>query len=244
MRSLKIIIFRDTDKPYTMILSPSLLAGVAFSAIAVFSLLVFSVLGNLILFSEEDAIASPTKSAAGEEASGQHPETGDRPGGPASDGGDGTEGGSAADGEFAIDSGTSEIEGDGDSAELIAPWTPSDSPYTVFLLGQPEISGDEIAIRTRVEKTVDLGVSVSGYFVAALITDDNQIGPVYPERVQIEGTEVINPERGSQFRIRYRKDDIIRFSGIDAKRYTALVFYLFDEETKQLQWRNIEPISR
>jgi hypothetical protein len=50
MRSLKIIIFRDTDKPYTIIIPSSILVTASFLVIATFTLLVFSLMGNVILY--------------------------------------------------------------------------------------------------------------------------------------------------------------------------------------------------
>jgi len=52
MKSLKIIIFRDTDKPYTIIIPSTVLVAVTFIALALVTVLSFSLISNVLLYAK------------------------------------------------------------------------------------------------------------------------------------------------------------------------------------------------
>jgi hypothetical protein len=241
MRSLKVIIFRDTDKPYTIIISSSLIVLVTFSIISLVSLLTFSVLGNMMLLGQAQAVvtAQVEQSAAGGPAKeGLQPtqeETGI------------TEGEGAGASENTAETAAATEQPPAEEEENSVPfedYAAPDSQFQTQLLSGPAVSGNSIRFTVRVEKIADkLGVNSSGKFVAALITTDGRIGPTFPADIQTNGDEIINPENGILFRISYRKDTGVEFNGVNLADYSALALFVFENEAPyRVLWRKIESI--
>jgi len=241
MRSLKVIIFRDTDKPYTLILSPALMIALSFSLVAITSLLTFSVISNVLLLSEDTAAGSD-RSAAAADRTGRD---------------------EAAVAEGAEVSGTAEpdatpaethegvAEPEESTSELPAaennlePWIADDCMFSVQVIGGPDFEAGEVSIDTRVSKEVDRGRVGSGRYVAALVTSDGLLEPVFPTEgmVRAEGSRIVNPEDGELFRIAYSRDISFSFAAGDAEQHTTLAIFLFDAETRRLLCRTIIELS-
>ncbi len=237
MRSLKVIIFRDTDKPYTIILTSSLIVLVAFSTIALVSLLTFSVLGNIMLVGEAQAGngEEPQMVAAGEQLStDQGPDQSE----------DSTEEVESHAVEETPSETTEEAGGEIESAALLEDWAAPDSPFLTILMNGPAVTDGRIRYTVRVEKVPDqLGNASSGRFVAALITRDGRIGPKYPVGMESDSYEILNPGDALLFRISYRRDITVEFVGADLEDYDALALFVFEvNDPNRLLWRKIESI--
>ena len=239
MRSLKVIIFRDTDKPYTIILSSSLIVLVVFSVIALVSLLTFSILGNMMLVDQAEAGESRVPPLVEGEQLATH------------QGPDQSDNSAEAAEQPAIEDETEDTaEVAGDAGELLEPaealedWAASDSPFLTILVRGPAVTDGRIRYSVRVEKVPDqLGSSSSGKFVAALVTHDGRIGPKYPSDVESDAYDILNPDEGLLFRISYRRDISVEFVGADLDDYAALALFVFDiDDPNRLLWRKIEPI--
>lgn len=282
MQSLKIIIFRDTDKPYTMIISSGILIGIAFSLIALMSLFTFSVMSNVMFYkngqpepmmlaaannqqegntdqeplseaipeegnnTEDDAAAAEGTESSGEDGSSDDPAY-ENPVGVEEDEQASNTGEEAPEGE--IENTTEAEYPDPSNSSLntlsnIAPYMPADSEVEAFLLQDAQLGTSSIRVRVQVQKRTNLGQRYRGRFCAALIDNEGNIGPTYPNQVNIEGNDVLNPDKANTFRIAYRRNYDIPFSNVDPQEYSAIVFYLFDEQTKTLQWRNSVPLTR
>lgn len=258
MRSLKIIIFRDTDKPYTMILSSSLIIGLAFGSIAVLSLFTFSVMSNVMLVTNghqqtvaveesQTAAAMPEESvedkSGGEDLDKQPDQT-------------------ATSGAEEDDTPQPEPEeSDEQTAEEMQPIQEETSETTaaedvitqfnenadveVILYNDIELRSSSIYVPLRVRKSAEPGVTARGRFIAALVHKDGSLGPSYPEVIQFDGTDPLNPQRGTPFRIQYMRDyDDVIFTTINPDDYTGIAVFLYDQNGSQLIWRSVMPITR
>jgi len=252
MRSLKVIIFRDTDKPYTIIVSSAVIVFLVSSAIILVSLLTFSFLGNIML------VGQPAPADGGQQfASGEIPESGGGAEEP-SDGGEeqGVDTESGAEpmvGEAGSETDQQEesvaagAQPDAEpSPDRLEDWAAPNSPFITILLDGPTVLNNRIRYRVRVEKAASqLGINASGRFVAALVRNDGRIGPTFPADIVTEGLEITNPRAGLLFRIAYRRDISVEFGDANLEDFSALALFVFDSnETKQLLWQKLEPIRR
>lgn len=237
MRSLKVIIFRDTDKPYTLILSPALMIALSFSLVAITSLLTFSAISNVLLLSEDTAAGSDRSAAAA-----------DREAAVA----EGAEVSSTAESD-ATPAETYEGVAEPEESASALPavennlesWAADDCMFSVQVIGGPDFEAGEVSLDTRVSKDVDRGRTGSGRYVAALVTGDGLLEPVFPAEgmVRAEGGRIVNPEDGELFRIAYSRDISFSFAAADVEQHAALAIFLFDEETRRLLCRTIVELS-
>ena len=248
MRSLKVIVFRDTDKPYTIILSSTLIVSVLFLAVALISLLTFSVLGNIMLVAETGNGAHPAESVAGtteqeSEAAQTEPPVEDNAEEAAEQASAGEE---TTEGESAEEEPTEDLL---DYDSYAAPMEDFASPVGEFITlvqSGPTVANGTVRYVIRVEKTQErLGVDGSGRFVAALVRDDGMLGPTFPTAIRSDGQEIVNPSSGELFRIRYRRDIRVEFAAADLEDYSAIALFIFEaNDNSQLLWRKIETIRR
>jgi hypothetical protein len=268
MRSLKIIIFRDTDKPYTMILSSGLLIGLSFGLIALLSLFTFSVLSNVMLYSGEPGSGGPQQAAitpaeTPTQQNEQGEDIGEQQGNAAEQGGEDDQ--QAADtgeeqtgdeqqsgDEQTADTGEGEAEipvetieeTAGEPSSGLQPFNPATAATEVVLERGPTLSSREITFTAQVRKRREEGIRVQGRFVAALVDRSGEFGPVYPGGINIEDGRVMNPQRGNSFSIAHRRNIAVSFNDIDPTDYAQLVLMIFDDDTGELQWRSIVPLPR
>jgi hypothetical protein len=238
MKSLKVIIFRDTDKPYTIIISSSLIVLVTFSIVALVSLLTFSVLGNVMLIGQAETVESNQPAAADIQKPSESAEQVTKDTGP----GEG-EGSSEETGASAAESEQS-AGGEEETPVYFEDYSAPGSPFITQVVSGPAVAGNSLRYTIRVEKTADkLGINAGGKFIAALITSDGRIGPTFPTDVQSNGDEIINPENGILFRISYRRDIGVEFAGVKLEDYTALALFVFETNApNRMLWRKIESI--
>lgn len=243
MRSLKIIFFRDTDKPYTVILSSKVLIGISFSVIALISLLTFSIMSNVLILTEESAIGNEgeleqmtdslrepdVRTAPAEENSG--------------------EGQSTAAEDINRESQEAESSDEAPETEAEEPasrdlenWSAPECPFTVSVIGSPALGQSSVSIRTLVGKIVEAGRRESGRYVAVLANESGELGPTYPSGIAIDGYDIVNPERGRLFTIANSIEISLDFSGVNVEDYESLVIFIYDEETKGLLWKSVEPL--
>jgi hypothetical protein len=249
MRSLKIIVFRDTDKPYTMILPAALIIGLVFGIVALASLFTFSVMSNVMLMADNSAHAANDsgQTAVIPVAGQEDTEETDSEGSLTEEAEKTREHEQIAENLVEDDNVESlTAEGEPEDAEIVSitPLMLEDSSVEAILLTSPEIGEDYISISAQVQKRLDLGTSERGKFIVALLSHEGQLGPAYPDTVQMEGHNIITPEQGNDFRISYRRSYDIRFPNIDPEQYSALVLYIYDQEATRLQWRNIISLNR
>lgn len=278
MRSLKIIIFRDTDKPYTMILSPKILIGTSFSIIALFSLLTFSVMSNVMFVTNANSSGPQQNGVQGifadnknndenmdrvEEKDPEQPlaednlpaEENDNPELPPADENTTGEQPAAKDASNPVEENVSRdtvedkpaIEEpavqDGNDAE-VSPLKLDNGEMEVALLSNPAVTGNSIRVKAQVRKTTNRGVATRGRFVAALLDNFGNLGGAFPVSVRTEGNEILNPEKGDSFRIKYSRDYDIRFDNINPEDYASIVLMIYDQDSLNLIWRDVLPVSR
>lgn len=229
MRSLKIILFRDTDKPYTMIIPASLIVAVSFSLIALVSLLTFSIMGNVMLFNFGGVkeAGSQTAAAADEVYEGE----------------ENAEPGPADTDDTQASTDTGEVEPESQGWEEINAET---NKFDVEVAQGPNIANGRIVLRVLIavksEHQVD-GVRHSGRYVMALLNKENQVVQTFPEAISIENREVQNPDRGFSFTIGNRQFYEGGFQADDLEVYSSIVFFIFDDESSELVYRGVVPIQ-
>ena len=248
MRSLKVIVFRDTDKPYTIILSSTLIVSVMFVAVALISLLTFSVLGNIMLLAEtgNGVVPAETAELTGEQET--EPAVTEPP----------AEDNAAEDTEQAAagEETTEEQAGEEEAveepleyesySEALEDYMAPGGDFITVIQSGPTVSNGTVRYVIKVEKSEgQLGVDGSGRFIAALVRSDGQLGPTFPTGIRTDGQEILNPRNGELFRIRYRRDIRVEFAAADLEDYSALALFIYDaNDDSQLLWRKIETIRR
>ena len=270
MRSLKIIIFRDTDKPYTMILSPKVLIGTSFSIVALFSLLTFSVMSNVMFVTSANIQQSPNPEVQGifadnqdkpdnENADDLKEETKTEPSG---------EEATSAENQLPADENQGDpvnkenqeetpveelaenepvVEEQNIPTELGAtsmePVNLTSAEMEVAVVNGITVGDSSIRLTAQVRKRTNRGVSSRGRFVAALLRNDGTLSNTFPVNIRTEGTEILNPEKGDSFRIKYSRDYDVRFNNIRPEEYSSIVLMIYDQENLDLIWRNVVPVS-
>lgn len=235
MRSLKIIIFRDTDKPYTMILSAPLLVGISFGVLALVSLLTFSVMSNVMLYAQaSDGITST--SSAPPAATDTPEDSGDNPEDPLLESQSGE--------EIAEDQPATETPIPVEVEPQLTDYQPETGELEVTAMDAPVIGQSAISIRALVNKRVNPGASAQGRFIAFLIDRDGNIGPSFPAGVSVSGDTYQGVESISSFRIGYRRPYDVRFANINPDEFESIALCIFDYDSNLLTWRTIVPLQR
>jgi hypothetical protein len=238
MRSLKIIVFRDTDKPYTVIIPSSLLVLTAFVTVALVSLLTYSVIANALLAGGMAAV--PTASEPAAEEGGELVPV-EEPAGEES----GTTG-RTAQAQEGVESGTASEQTQ--PLEEKQPWEAfeaADNPFTVNALGGPAGVGGGVQLQLdiRVKDRFRDGQLKNGRYIVALLDEDMIVGAVYPESARIESEAAVSPLSGASFSIRTGNIYQARFQGADLSNYAAYVVLVYREETQELLWKSLELIQ-
>jgi hypothetical protein len=250
MRSLKIIMFRDTDKPYTVILPSSLIVGVCFGVFALITLLSFSVMGNVMMVKQDSKYvtlaqdnATPAEQVAdqqpvqAEEQQNESPEpaveTAEEIPEEATDAGETTT--------------AEEILAEEPPVEELIQHEPA--PYASYvadgsqvqavIIGNIVNGNSQVTVRLRVEKLANRGALYSGYLVMALVDEDGNLGGAYPTRINTSGQEILNPQRGEPFRIRQSREVTAPINKRNGVQYQGVVIYIYDNETNELVWREM-----
>jgi hypothetical protein len=260
MRSLKIIIFRDTDKPYTIIIPSYVLVTGAFLVISIFTLLAFSLVGNVMLYADivdQRSVTSQYASAdVGEETVTQAEDKPDQ-----SNADDQTD--SPEDVQLpleerpvvtdTVDSGTSETteeESENLDSEQLPAFSPGEFDYVdpsasveAIILDDLLVTDQAVQFRAQVRKTDEMGVPYQGEFIAALADSEGKVDSVFPSRVNISEGEVSSPGDGNTFRISYRRNYNISLTKTPGTEYAWVLLYIYDNDTKELHWKKAIPIQ-
>lgn len=269
MRSLKIIIFRDTDKPYTIIIPSSILVTMAFIVLATFTLLTFSLVGNVMLYArtaDKDPVAvqqqeqdSPQENEllyGEDQESPAGEETGDT--GTVDDSQAETEEDLLAsldiveeepEGETPAGEGEDVLQGETEVAGTATGFSPEAfeivdpmASAEAVLIEDPLVSQNSVSLRIQVTKFEDSGVVYRGKFVAALADEEGNVHATYPRGAEIEDGVVLNPEDGNTFRIRYRRNYSLTLSKQAGVDYGYVLLFIYDNDTNQLHWRKAIPL--
>lgn len=254
MRSLKIIIFRDTDKPYTMIISSRVIIGLTFGLVALIWLLGFSVMGNFMLWNAgvlAEALPTQTMNEAG--VSVEPLQDDSQQGGQQEEATEEDSGQDSAQG-IAEESTESGFEGSEDNSEELPgsfaemidnPYMiPGGSAHDIVLLGEPLVLNNSVQVRLEVRKRTELGIRAGGRLITALVDVDGNVGSSLPRSIVYEGMQITNPERGTRFIIARRNTYNLEFQSVDTLRFNYLALFIYDEQGTLLQWRNIIPLRR
>jgi hypothetical protein len=272
MRSLKIIVFRDTDKPYTMIISPKVLIGTAFSIVALFSLLSFSVMSNVMFVTSANSQQQQNPEVQGIFADNENreeikPEDNAEESNPLNNDQDDP---MAGDQEDPVEENNEALPAEEQSQEepsaedpvdnqqpaeeentpevntassVLEPLNLTTSEMEVAILNGVTVGNSSISVKAQVRKRLNRGVSSRGRFVAALLNNDGSLSETFPANIRSEGTEILNPEKGDSFRIRYSRDYDVRFNNIRPGNYSSIVLMIYDQENLELIWRDVVPVS-
>lgn len=265
MRSLKIIIFRDTDKPYTIIIPSTVLVTLAFAVIGIFTLLTFSLAGNVMLYAEnidhEERIEQFAANSAAEEE--LKPEE-DRQT-PAESEGQQQENGlnevEQTAGEILDDVNTEEQQpsaedGNGSAAAQLEQPVETENTETpeaftaasfdlaeqtaeaeAILIGDAVVNQNSVSVVVQVRKIRDEGVEFNGKFIAGLADVRGEVFATYPRSVNLDQNQVLNPDNGNTFRIRHRRNYNLTIPTGQGEEPAYLMLYIFNADTGQLQWR-------
>lgn len=240
MRSLKIIVFRDTDKPYTMILSAPLLVGISFGILALGALLTFSVMSNVMLYAQAGEMAvAPAEPALTE--SGQ--QVTEDPGVTDLTSEEITEQPADQTEENPVTEEPAETPA-AEQPPVLADLHPQDGELEISPLESPVIGTSSITLRALLSKRINPGVSARGRFVAFLVDRGGNFGPSYPAGVTVQGDSYSGLEATSNFRISYRRGYEVRFNNIDPSAYVSIALCIFEFDTHQLLWRTIVPLQQ
>lgn len=254
MRSLKIIVFRDTDKPYTMIISSKVLIGITFGLVALISLLAFSVMGNVMLWNDNVLAENPpVVEADTTSANDEVPAENDQQNVQGNDAEEnGTENNSSESVEEdnggydyeETDNGESEVPETFDEMVDNPYMAPGGSAHEAVMLGGPIVSSNSVQVNLEVRKRTELGIRAGGRLVAALVDSEGNVGSSLPRSIQYDGLQITNPERGTRFEIARRNTYNLDFQNVDTSQYSYLALFIYDELGTQLLWRNIIPLRR
>jgi len=232
MKSLKIIIFRDTDKPYTIIIPSTVLVAVAFVALALVTMLSFSLISNVLLYAKTKD--QPQIQLASQTTPDQQDITAQDMDDPIADENDAQQ--STDNDALDVDNGevisTPDDAADGDTSQedvdqpetMVDDNTQTDTPventveqpmraesYALTAVGanvRADVNGNivnrenSVVLNAQVAKINPSNSAFTGRFIVAITDAQGNGGSTYPEGLVVSDGRVETPQRGTTFSIR------------------------------------------